>query len=147
MKVNPKRVRRIKDGEPGSGPVVYWMSRDQRVRDNWALLYTLELAGKGGVAVVFCLVPEFLGATVRQYDFMLGGLKEVEEGLAAKNIPFHVLTGNPGRRVPEFIAGSEAQALVTDFDPLRTKRRWKEEVKKRTSVPFYEVDAHNIVPC
>ena len=27
--------------------------------------------------VVFCLVPKFLGATLRHYDFMLRGLKEV----------------------------------------------------------------------
>jgi deoxyribodipyrimidine photo-lyase len=38
-------------------------------------------------------------------------------------------------------------ALVTDFDPLRIKRRWKDEVKSRVPVPLYEVDAHNIVPC
>ena len=34
------------------------MSRDQRVRDNWALLHTIEVAGKTGapVGVVFNLV-------------------------------------------------------------------------------------------
>ena len=37
--IDPRRVFKIRDGEPGPGPVVYWMSRDQRVRDNWALLY------------------------------------------------------------------------------------------------------------
>ena len=40
------------------------MSRDQRVRDNWALLHTIEQAGKTGapVGVVFNLVrlrPKF----------------------------------------------------------------------------------------
>ncbi len=147
MKVNPKRVRIIKEGEAGAGPVVYWMSRDQRVRDNWALLHTLELAEKRDAVVIFCLVPEFLGAAFRQYDFMLKGLREVEEGLAAKNIPFHILSGDPAREVPEFLGRVGAGALVTDFDPLRTKRRWKEQVKKEVSVPFHEVDAHNIVPC
>ena len=39
--VNPRRVRML--FEPAAtassgGPVVYWMSRDQRVQDNWALL-------------------------------------------------------------------------------------------------------------
>src|SRR3989338_8696485 len=43
----------------GDGPVVYWMSRDQRADDNWALLYALQRAhavGRG-CAVVFCLAP------------------------------------------------------------------------------------------
>jgi deoxyribodipyrimidine photolyase len=52
---------------PGGNCVVYWMSRDQRVRDNWALLEASRLARASGVAlrVVFCLVPRFLDATIR----------------------------------------------------------------------------------
>ena len=54
-----------------TGPVVYWMSRDQRVEDNWALIYGLEYADRKKVpfGVIFCLVNDFLGATRRQYDF------------------------------------------------------------------------------
>lgn len=49
------------------------MSRDQRMRDNWALLYALEAAAKTGApcAVAFNLVPEYLGAGARQFCFML----------------------------------------------------------------------------
>jgi len=66
------------------GPVVYWMGRDQRASDNWALLHAKELAEKNdsSLAVVFCLVPRFLGATSRQYRFMLQGLKEVGDEFA-----------------------------------------------------------------
>ncbi|MCK7528985.1 MAG: deoxyribodipyrimidine photo-lyase [Ignavibacteriales bacterium] len=41
--------------------MVYWMSRDQRVGDNWALLYSQGLAMglKVPLIVVFCLVPLF----------------------------------------------------------------------------------------
>ena len=82
--MNPKRARIIKQGKRAQGPVVYWMSRDQRVRDNWALLYAQELAQekKEPLAVIFCLVPEFLESTIRQYGFMLKGLAEVEAELA-----------------------------------------------------------------
>ena len=37
--MNPKRIRTLKPGKTGDGPVAYWMSRDQRVEDNWALLF------------------------------------------------------------------------------------------------------------
>ena len=78
------------------------MSRDQRAKDNWALLFAQELAlkQKTPLAVVFCLVPEFLGATTRQYRFMLKGLQEVEQNLGQKEYPpfsAHRLTG---RRTP-----------------------------------------------
>jgi deoxyribodipyrimidine photolyase len=41
------------------------MSRDQRVNDNWALLYACEVAAKSGspVAVAFNLVSSFSGKT------------------------------------------------------------------------------------
>ena len=49
-KVNPKRIRILKPWKGGSekkGPVVYWMSRDQRMSDNWALLYAAQQVGQG----------------------------------------------------------------------------------------------------
>ena len=49
--------------------------------DNWALLYAQRLALKLEIPlhVCFCLVPKFLEATIRHFDFMLNGLKEVEK--------------------------------------------------------------------
>lgn len=82
LKVDSRRVHNLNGGESKDGPVVYWMSREQRVKDNWGLLYAQELAGdKVPLVVVFCLIPSFLGATLRQYDFMLRGLEEVEADL------------------------------------------------------------------
>lgn len=147
--MHQKRVRILKGGAQKTGPVIYWMSRDQRVRDNWALLVAQELAVQQGVplAVVFCLVPTFFGATMRQYRFMLRGLQEVEKRLNALNIPFLLLTGAPDEELPEVVAEYRAGALVTDFDPLRIKNEWKRGVADTIDCPFYEVDAHNIVPC
>lgn len=139
----------IKAGENGPGPVVYWMSRDQRASDNWALEYARALAldRRRPLVAVFSLVPDFLGATLRQYSFMLKGLEEVERTLAGRNIRFILLEGEPRGRLPRFVTEVGAAAMVTDFDPLRIKRRWKDEVAGRIKIPFYEVDAHNVVPC
>ena len=100
--INRARVRSLNQARPGQGPVIYWMSRDQRVRDNWALLYAQELALSRGqpLGVVFCLAPAFLGATLRQYGFMLKGLQEVAGDLADLNLPFFLLTGEPARELP-----------------------------------------------
>ena len=147
--MNPKRVRLLKQAPEKRGPVVYWMSRDQRVNDNWALLFAREIAEERKVplVVVFCLVPEFLQAGLRQYAFMLRGLHELEESLHEHGIPFCLLTGSPAELIPAFLEKREAGLLVGDFDPLRIKRNWKRAVAKSIAIPFHEVDAHNIVPC
>ncbi len=147
--INEKRIRILKKGTETNGQVIYWMSRDQRVHDNWALLFAQQLAlnKKKEIIVVFSLVPEFLGATLRQYDFMLKGLTEVEDELKKYNIPFIMLLGEPQFKIPEFIKEINAGILVTDFDPLKIKRKWKSEIAKKINIPFYEADAHNIVPC
>ena len=147
--VNRKRMRVLKEGDKKGGPVVYWMSRDQRVRDNWALLFAQELAlqEKVPLSVVFCLAPTFLDATMRQYGFMLKGLREVEKNLAEKNIPFFLLTGSPNAAIPTFVKKQGVGALVADFDPLRLKREWIEAVTERIEIPLYQVDARNIVSC
>ncbi|MCQ8902671.1 MAG: deoxyribodipyrimidine photo-lyase [Methanothrix sp.] len=150
MHINPGRIRAIRDGE-AHGPVIYWMSRDQRVSDNWALLYSLDIARRlnEALAVVFCLTPRFMGATAedRSYRFMLDGLKELEKRLSGLGIAFILAHGDPGDVIPSLIDDSRAGILVADFSPLRISRTWKSMVAGRTEIPFHEVDAHNIVPC
>ena len=59
------RVRDVKQGAAGEGPVVYWMSRDQRCLDNHALVFAQEEAVRmrRPLVVAFSLSPSFLGAT------------------------------------------------------------------------------------
>ena len=65
--VEPSRVNRLNTAPDRPGPVVYWMSRDQRVRDKPTLLFAGELANRdrAPLVVAFCLVQRFLGAGPR----------------------------------------------------------------------------------
>ena len=146
--VDPRRVNLIKPGPEQSGPVLYWMSRDQRVSDNWALLYAQELADKykSPLAVAFCMVPKFLEASWRQYHFMIEGLKEVEINLNRLKIPFYILTGAAPDVLPDFMKKHHVAHLITDFSPLKIKQTWDRKLTGKLDIPFYEADAHNIVP-
>ncbi|XP_033103666.1 deoxyribodipyrimidine photo-lyase-like isoform X2 [Anneissia japonica] len=154
FKFNKKRVRVISDAkdvpEQNHG-IVYWMSRDQRVQDNWAMLFAQRLALKQEVPlhVCFCVVPKFLDATIRQYGFMMKGLREVEQELKELDISFHLLIGYAKDVLPKFIEEHQIGGLVTDFSPLRILSEWVQEVASElpSNVPFCQVDAHNIVPC
>ncbi|KAK7252657.1 hypothetical protein RIF29_36763 [Crotalaria pallida] len=155
MSVHFDRIRTLKEGSPHydgkPGPVVYWMFRDQRLRDNWALIHAVHQANKANVpfAVVFNLFDQFLGAKARHLGFMLRGLRQLS--LQIRNnlqIPFFLFQGEAEETLPKFLRECGASLLVTDFSPLREVRRCKEEICKRVSnsVTIHEVDAHNIVP-
>lgn len=153
--VNPKRVRPINNKpfvpikDSGSQyPVIYWMSRDQRVKDNWALICAADFAKKSNqpLVVVFCLVEEFLEATDRQFGFMIEGLRQVEQNLKELNISMVLLKGKPEVEVVKFASSHNATLIITDFSPLKVGRDWRDVVAKKVSCPMLEVDAHNVVP-
>jgi deoxyribodipyrimidine photo-lyase len=146
--VDPRRIHTLNTCEPGNGFVIYWMQRDQRAIDNWALLFAQEqaVAMHQPLLVVFCVAPCFYGATIRQYGFMLRGLSVTARKLLRFNIPFILLQGLPQDILPRFVVENDAGMLVTDFNPLRGPMEWRTRLADRLAIPFYEVDAHNIIP-
>lgn len=135
--------------QPIHGEIVYWMSRDQRIDSNWAFSYAqrLSIEHKLPLRIVFTLSPVFLDATLRQYSFMIEGLKQVEKRASSLNIPFTLLLGDVVPSFVDFLQTHQIAAIISDFDPLKIKRIWKEKILSETTVPLIEVDAHNIVPC
>lgn len=142
---NKKRVRAVNTNNAipeNSKAILYWMSRDQRVQDNWAMLYAQRLALKQQLPlhVAFCLVPTFLAAPIRAYRFMLKGLREVEQECRQLNIVFHLLTGQAENVLPKFVETHKVGTIITDFAPLRVPRQWVENVaKKITTIPVVQV--------
>ncbi len=146
--VKRERIRELQPGTPGAGRVIYWMSRDQRIDDNWAFLYMQEKAKEmqREQEVVFCLVPNFLEATIRQYYVMIEGLREVEKRCVEIGVRFTLLLGTPGEVITTYCLENDTALLICDFDPLKIKRKWKAELLERVNFPVEEVDAHNIIP-
>ncbi len=149
MRVHPGRIQETRTGPQGTGPVIYWMSRDQRITDNWALVHAQDLAlhASRPLRIVFCLADSFLQAGLRQYDFILRGLHECASLAGNLNIPLDLVHGEAGLMLPAYLEKHKASFLVMDFDPLRIKKSWQKEVLDKTGMPAHLVDAHNIVPC
>ncbi len=144
-----KRVQFLKQTQSIKNSVCYWMSRDQRIEDNWALLYAQDIAltYKCKLYVFFNIVKSYLDADSRHYNFMLDGLKEVEKDLKKKNIPFILLTGDPVENIPEIINKNKTSILITDFNPLKISQQWLRDITNKIDINIHQVDAHNIVPC
>lgn len=149
IKVDLRRVRSKNNINLKSGKVIYWMSRDQRVKDNWALLYAQELAFKNDseLLVVFNLQSNFLNANLNHFSFMIEGLQQVEKDLQKLNINFKVLCCDSTNAIVKFLHENKVGGLVADFSPLKTHLQWLTEIVRNVSCAVFEVDAHNIVPC
>ena len=112
---------------------MYWMLRDQRLADNWALLHAAGLAAASApaapVAIAFALFPRpfLLGARRRQLGFLLRGLRRLAADARARGLPFFLLEGGPAE-VPALVLRLGASALVADFSPLRPVREALEAV-------------------
>ena len=117
--------------ESSKSGVLYWMRRDRRVQDNWAMLHgqKLALVARAPFAVAVGM-PE--GQTERRHHFMVGGLKEVEDELRELDIPFEIIPGeknsNHGEKVAEFASEIGAGCVVTDF---RVEIQWDFLPQKR----------------
>lgn len=143
-----RRSRNLNEQPLGDGPVIYWMSRDQRVFDNWGLLRAQELARQNGshVVVAFCLMSTCGAATLRHFRFMLDGLREVERELRELRIPFRLLMGAPVAQITNMATELDAGGLVCDFSPLAPSRARRSELASRLKIATIEVDSRNIVP-
>lgn len=146
--MNENRVRKLNKKPVKEGEVIYWMSRDQRVQDNWALICAYNIAKEYGrrLKVVFTLDFSYPMANYRSLSFLIDGLRIVQNDLYTLNINFELLIGNPIDNLKDYFRKNKIGVIVNDFDPLKVKKQWKKEISSYIDCAFYEVDAHNIVP-
>lgn len=131
--------------------VSYWMFRDQRLDDNWALITAQKFAlqHKCPLYVTFFLMSHYSVAGLRQYDFMLRGLQQVEKQCESLGIQFHLELGYAKDLIVDYCDEYDIDLVIADFCPLRDPISWLEEAGKKLkkrNTPLYQVDAHNIIP-
>ncbi len=146
--MNLNRIRHLNSAESRNGAVCYLMSREQRVEDNWALIYAYDQALRANtqLIVIFVLANDYPHKNLRNISFMLDGLRQVEAKLKSLNIPLIVLFGNPIDETARFANSNKIGMLIIDFDPLKFKVNWRNKIAQVLDIPVIEVDSHNIVP-
>jgi deoxyribodipyrimidine photo-lyase len=143
MTSTTKRARRLNNAPLGAGHVVYFMSRDQRVEDNWALRFAFDRAQEHGrqLVVVFSHYAQSSHGQPWHHAFMIEGLKVVSKELARRGIRFVYSTRTPA----QYVESERPGLVICDFSPLRGPRRWRSDLAQGDT-PVVEVDAHNVVP-
>ncbi len=132
----------------GGRCVLLWVQRAQRATGNLAANLAVALGDQLGLPVVagFCLARSFPRATLRAYHFMAEGLVELPDAFAARGIGWALRVGEPGVEIPALARELDAALVVTDQNPLRIGRAWREEAARALTVPLVAVDTDTTVP-
>ncbi len=144
------RVATLRDGETAVDAqcVLLWVQRTQRATANHAANLAVELADALGLPVIagFALAPGYPEATLRAYQFMAEGLAELPDAFAKRHIGWELVIGQPPDAIPALAKRLHAALIVTDLDPLRVGRGWRESIVKTIDIPLVQVDSDTVVP-
>lgn len=148
MEVDSRRIQKQNKQDYIVGPVLYWMNRDMRLKDNWALLRAQELSLQHSTDLTICynLDPEFLGGTLRQLDFKIKALIQLQNDAEILNMSLYVLVDSDIECIVDFIEKNKIGYVITDFAPLKIQQKWLKTIVSKIKKPIEVVDAHNIVP-
>jgi deoxyribodipyrimidine photo-lyase len=127
--------------------VVYWMQRAQRAQDNPALDVAIQVGNELNkpVVVFFAPVPFYPHANLRHYSFLVDGIPDLAEDLAARGVGL-VLRTYPDHTLLKFCQEVRPAMVIGDENPLREPERWRAKVANQLRLPFWTVDADVIVP-
>jgi deoxyribodipyrimidine photo-lyase len=136
-------------GAPAEGGscVVYWMQRAQRANDNPALDVAIQVANelKKPVVVFFAPVPFYPRANLRHYHFLVEGIPDLSEELAARNVGF-VLRTYPNHSLLKLCREVRPALVIGDENPMREPEQWRVKAASQLRLPMWTVDADVIVP-
>lgn len=133
---------------PDGLAVFYIMSRDQRVKDNHALLEAQNAALNLGLplVVIFNLHTRLGVRSKEHFEFMLLGLKQVVADLKNLNITFVLTSGEFSKNIIDLSNKCKPAAIYFDFSPLKAPRANAKLIANKISAPCFVVDTHNIIP-
>jgi deoxyribodipyrimidine photo-lyase len=145
--IQKARIQLLNDAGIADGKyVLYWMQQSQRADYNHALEYAIQQANRlgQGVLVVFGLMDDYPEANLRHYRFMLEGLKETRNTLAARGIKMIVQKGAPDKVALQL--GRDASLIVCDRGYLRHQKAWRDRVGRQAECRVVQVESDVIVP-
>ena len=146
--IHAERVKTLRSGVFVGKSILYWMIREKRSSDNWSLISAQKVALKNKVPLYVCFqyLGNFPESNIRQYKFLFKGLLQLQEALNKKNITFIFLKGKASEVIPKLIYDKCIGTVITDYSPLKIYKNRIQSVLGKINIPFFQVDAHNIVP-
>jgi len=126
--------------------LVYWMQASQRVKQNDALAYAVELANSLNMPllVYFGLAAAFNEASVRHYRFLAEGLSEVQQELKRRSVRMVIHQAGVVEGLEKLIPF--AAGVVVDRGYTRAERQWRKTAAELLPVSLIQVESNVVVP-
>ncbi|MFN7138199.1 MAG: deoxyribodipyrimidine photo-lyase [Limisphaerales bacterium] len=126
--------------------ILYWMQQSQRAEFNHALEFALQQANQRDLPLLVCfgLMDDYPEANVRQYRFMLEGLRETAQSLQKRWIKFVLSHGHP-REIATRLA-DKAAIVVCDCGYLRHQKKWRQQLAASVACHVVQVESDVVVP-
>lgn len=145
--IEEKRIHNLNGKDIIKGDfVLYWMQQSQRARHNHALCHAIQIANSLVLPLVvfFGITPDYPGANLRHYKFMIDGLAEVERELQKLGIRMVTWIIDPVDGVLRL--ADKAAVIIADFGYLKHQLLWRKEAASSVKCRFLAVESDVIVP-
>lgn len=145
--IESERIRSLNSNKPSHQDfVIYWMQQSQRTHFNHALEYAIGKANELNkpLLVYFGITDQFPEANLRHYQFMVQGLKDVQENLKKRKIKFIVSLNHPVDGICTL--AKNACLIVVDRGYLRIQNEWRKKVSDQIECPLIQIESDVIVP-
>lgn len=156
MNFNLNRLKKLEDREYNAESkknILYKMSREHRIENNWSLIYAQKLAIENDVKlfVVYTHYDKKWECVSRTVDFILVNLEQVQKDLFEKNISFEYVKNNTKNKTSDFLKKycneNNIGLIVSDMAPQIEYNAWQENfLENNKQVAVHIVDARNITP-
>lgn len=134
--IHPSRVSKLNEKPIKDGDIIYVMSREFRINDNWGFLFAHELAKKHGKKLQILLYLDEKCYSKRQIEFMQDKIESLSVDLNKNNIQNNFVNDDLKLHL------KKAGAVVVDFNPINLQHKLAQNIDCAT----FEVDSHNIIP-
>jgi len=126
--------------------VLYWMQSSQRTEYNLALTFAILKANKLNKPIIafFGITPTYPKANLRHFQFMLEGLREVNNSLEEIGIKAIVLKKSPEKGIVNL--AKDSCLIVADKGYLKIIKQWHKFAAARVECPLIQVEDNVVVP-
>lgn len=131
-----KRVQKLNNNSIKNTNLIYIMSRELRLEDNWALIFAYNLAKQHNIDLKIIIHLDKNLYSDSQKEFLLKGVGTLKENIRKNNLKFDVID-----EIDEADL-QDAGAIIVDFNPISLKNHFA----LNQSCAVFEVDSHNIIP-
>lgn len=145
--IHPARVHVLNSKPLMNGDyVLYWMQQSQRIIDNDALNYAVEMANYLHLPLLVCfgLYSGYPEANLRHFTFMLEGLVELAKELEKMGSRLIFRYGAPDEVAIQL--SGKAACIIGDKGYLRHQKKWRLNVAQHVHCRFTEIETDVLVP-